>query len=158
MPFVSVTRARIRRVWSLPPFARAAFASLEQARRADGFLGGSVLPDRRLTFWTMTVWRGEEAMRAYMLSGAHQVAMPKFARWCDEASVVHWVQAGESPPDWSDATERMRRDGRPSKLRRPGRHHQTMSFAAPRLTAAAPIAPAPVAPRPVLPPPVSPAR
>jgi hypothetical protein len=31
-------------------------------------------------------------MRAFMLSGAHQRAMPKLFNWCDEASVVHWNQ------------------------------------------------------------------
>ena len=106
MPLVSVTRARIRRVWSVPPFALAAFASLQQARAADGFLGGSVCPDRRLAFWTLTVWRSEDAMRAYILSGPHRGAMSKFAVWCDEASVVHWEQAGEAAPPWIEAAER----------------------------------------------------
>ncbi len=141
MPLVSVTRARIRRVWSVPPFALAAFASLKQARGADGFLGGSVCPDRRLAFWTLTVWRSEDAMRAYILSGPHRGAMSKFAVWCDEASVVHWEQAGEAAPPWIEAAERMRRQGRPSKIRRPSRNHQTMTFADPRLSAAAPISP-----------------
>lgn len=142
MPLVSVTRARIRRLWHMPSFAVAAFSSLQQARRAPGFIGGSVCPDRRLTFWTMTVWRDEAAMRAYMLSGPHRAAMPKFAGWCDEASVVHWEQAEAAAPTWTDAADRMRRDGRPSKLRHPTRHHESMTFADPRLSAAAPIAPA----------------
>lgn len=78
-------------------------------------------------------------MRAYTLSGEHRTAMPKLATWCDEASVVHWTQAGESPPSWLEAAEHMRREGRPSKLRNPSRDHLAMTFADPRLTAAAPI-------------------
>ena len=141
MPLVSVTRARIRRIWSFPPFALAAVASLQQARATAGFRGGSVCPDRRLTFWTLTVWESEDAMRAYMLSGAHRAAMPKFAEWCDEASVVHWEQSGAAAPSWPQAADRMRQAGRPSKVRRPSRDHQAMTFAEPRLTAAAPISP-----------------
>lgn len=141
MPLVSVTRARIRRLWSFPGFAMAAFASLQQARAAPGFLGGSVCPDRRLTFWTLTVWTGEEYMRAYVLSGAHQAAMPRFADWCDEASVVHWEQPEALPPSWPEASDRMRRSGRPSKVRRPSRNHAAMTYAEPRMTTPAPIAP-----------------
>lgn len=80
-------------------------------------------------------------MRAYMLSGPHRAAMPKFADWCDEASVVHWGQVVESMPSWTEAIDRMRRQGRPSKVRRPSRDHQTMSFPDPRLTGAASISP-----------------
>lgn len=141
MTLVSVTRARVRSLWSLPAFALAAQASLSQARKASGFVAGSLAPDRAMTFWTLTVWTGEEAMRAYILSGAHRAAMPKFANWCDEASVVHWTQADEAEPTWSYAVDRMRREGRPSKVRRPSPDHQTMTFAAPRFAAAAPIAP-----------------
>ena len=141
MPLVSVTRARIRRVWHLPGFALAAVASLRQARAAAGFLGGSVCPDRRFAFWTLTVWESEAAMRAYLLSGAHRAAMPKFAAWCDEASVVHWEQIGSSSPPWIEAVGLMRTQGRPSKVRRPSRDHESMTFADPRLTSAAPISP-----------------
>ena len=141
MALVSVTRARIRRVWSVPAFAWSAFASLQQARASAGFLGGSVCPDRRLAFWTLTVWESEDAMRGYMLSGAHRAAMPKFADWCDEASVARWEQDEASTPSWPEAAARMRREGRPSKVRRPSRNHETMTFADPRLAAAAPISP-----------------
>ena len=141
MPVVSITRARIRRFWSYPAFAAAAFSSLQQAQMAEGFLGGSLLPDRRRTFWTMTVWTDEVAMRAYILSGPHSGAMPKFTVWCDEASVVHWTQTAATSPFWAEAVERMRRDGRPSKLRRPSVQHQNMTYPEPRLTQSAPIAP-----------------
>jgi hypothetical protein len=147
MSLVSVTRARIRRPWSFPPFALAAMRSFRQAQAADGFLGGSVLPDRRLTFWTMTVWVDETAMRNYMLAGPHRAAMPKFGAWCDEASVVHWDQPGDATPNWLVAAEQMRRQGRASKLRHPSPNHATLAFADPRIATAAPIPPAPSRPR-----------
>jgi hypothetical protein len=80
-------------------------------------------------------------MRAYMMSGAHRKAMPRLAHWCDEASVVHWEQTGGVLPSWTEAAERMRKDGRPSRVRHPSPHHEGLNFSPPRVTTAAPIAP-----------------
>ncbi len=142
MIFVSVTRLRLRSMWFLPHFALHALGSLRQCKQADGFLHGSVLPDRKLTFWTMTLWRDDAAMRAYMAGGAHRKAMPKLLNWCDEASVVHWTQDHPTPPAWEEAARRMRTEGRPSKVRQPSAVHASLGFAEPRTNAAAPISPA----------------
>lgn len=148
MGFVSVTRLRLRSAWFLPRFAWHALGSVRQCRQAHGFLGGSLLPDRKLTFWTMTLWRDQAAMRAYMAGGAHLQAMPKLLDWCDEASVVHWTQDGDAPPGWDEADRRMRTQGRASKVRHPSAVHASLSFAAPRTTAAGPIRPARTQPAP----------
>ncbi len=140
--FVSVTRLRLRSVRFLPAFAVHAVRSDAQVRRAAGFRSGALLPDRRLTFWTLTTWDGEADMRTYMTSGAHRAAMPKLMHWCDEASVAHWNEAAAEPPSWAEATRRMRAEGRPSKLRRPSAAHASLDFAEPRLSLAAPIHPA----------------
>jgi Domain of unknown function (DUF3291) len=131
VPFVSVTRLRVRSVRFLPAFFLYAIRSTNQVRSATGFQGGALLPDARWTFWALTVWDDVEAMRAYMTEGAHRAAMPKLIAWCDEASVVHWQSNQSPPPDWPEAVERMRKDGRPSKVRHPGPDHQGMSFAIP---------------------------
>jgi heme-degrading monooxygenase HmoA len=139
MPLVSITRARVRRFYFAPGFARYAVAAFRQAQQADGFLGGSVLRDRKLTFWTMTVWDRMESMRAYMLSGSHKAAMPKFVDWCDEASVVHWETTDAALPNWAEAERRMRTQGRASKIRHPSQNHADLTFAPARLTASSPI-------------------
>lgn len=141
MTFISVTRLRIRSVWFMPRFALHAINSQRQCRQAQGFLGGSLLPDRKLTFWTMTLWQDQAAMRAYMAAGAHLKAMPKLQKWCDEASVVHWTQDDSTPPSWEEADQRMRTLGRPSKVRHPSVKHASLGFAAPHRTAGAPIKP-----------------
>lgn len=140
MNFVSVTRLRIRSVRFLPFFAVHAVRSNLQARAAEGFQAGSLLPDRDWTFWTMTAWASQEAMRAYMLRGSHKKAMPHLMQWCDEASVVHWDRAEADLPGWAEADARMRRDGRSSKVRYPSAQHATLAYREPRLTRAAPIA------------------
>lgn len=141
MPFVSVTRLRVRALRFLPGFALHAVRTRQQVAAADGFGAGSLLPDRRFTFWTLTLWDSAEDMRAYMTAGAHRVAMPRLMRWCDEASVVHWDQAEASLPSWAEAETRMRGEGRPSKLLHPTADHLAMTFAAARLTGASGIAP-----------------
>ena len=139
MSFVSLTRLRIRSVRFLPFFAIHTFRSLQQVKKAPGFLGGQVLADRSRTFWTMTAWDSQDSMRRFMTGGAHRAAMPHLLNWCDEASMVHWEQLENGLPKWDVADGRMRETGRASKVRFPSSSHASLSFRPPRLTGAAPI-------------------
>jgi heme-degrading monooxygenase HmoA len=141
MCFVSVTRLRVRSARFMPFFALHTLGSLKQVKRAQGFRGGSLLPDRRWTFWTMTAWDSHDNMRQFMLNGPHRAAMPHLLDWCDEASVVHWEQPEDALPSWEEADKRMRESGRASKVRFPSPQHASLTYAAPRLTRAAPIQP-----------------
>ncbi len=146
MLFVSVTRLRLRSIRFLPFFAVYAFRSLAQVEKAPGFLGGSLLPDRSWTFWTMTSWDSQQSMRSYMTAGFHKSAMPHLLNWCDEASVVHWEQPQDHAalPSWTEADARMRNEGRASKVRHPSPQHATLSYREPRLTGERKIQPAAV--------------
>ena len=141
MAFVSITRLRIRSLWFLPQFFLQTQRTISQVKNAGGFLGGSLLPDRRLTFWTMTLWRDQQDMRAYIVSGPHLKAMPRLLEWCDQASIVHWTQADDVPPSWSTADLRMRTEGRPSKVRNPAAGHLDLGFDAPRTIRGSAIVP-----------------
>ncbi len=141
MPFVSLTRLRIRSIRFLPFFALHTTRSIRQVKRAPGFLTGALLLDRRFTFWTLTAWDSHESMRQYMLNGSHKTAMPHLLRWCDEASVAHWEQPETTLPTWLEADQRMRHTGRISKVRNPSPNHATLSYATPRTTGGAPIHP-----------------
>ena len=143
MPFVSVTRLRLRSARFLPGFALHAARSLGQIKRAPGFSGGSLLADRRWTFWTMTAWDDRDAMLGYMTSGNHRTAMPHLLGWCDEASVVHWDQTGPALPSWPEADRRMRLEGRASKVRFPGPNHAGLAYDLPRTSLQGPIRRAP---------------
>ena len=142
MVFVSITRLRIRSLRFMPLFVIHAMESVRQTRQAEGFVAGSLLRDRRRTFWTMTLWRDHGAMQGFMSSGAHLKAMPKLLDWCDEASVVHWTQADAAAPDWAVADARMRAEGRPSKVRHPSPNHKDLAYDPPRSGVGAPIKPA----------------
>ena len=108
MPFISITRLRVRSIRFLPFFALYTYRSLRQVKTSLGFQGGRLLPDRSWTFWTMTAWDSEESMRGFMTTGSHKAAMPRLLVWCDEASVVHWDQAQAALPSWTEADQRMR--------------------------------------------------
>jgi heme-degrading monooxygenase HmoA len=141
MPFISITRLRVRSFRFLPSFALNFLRTRRQVRNATGFRGGSLLADRAWTFWTMTVWDSQASMRLYMTTGSHKVAMPYLLDWCDEASVVHWEQTDEILPSWAEADRRMRESGRASKVRHPSTQHASLSYRDPRTTRAGPIKP-----------------
>jgi hypothetical protein len=131
MAFISVTRLRLRSIF--PPFLWWGLLSGVQAKRAPGNLKAAGLRDLHLTFWTLTAWTDEHAMRAFMLSGPHQRAMPKLFNWCDEASVVHWNQETAELPSWSEAHRRMVEDGRQSQVQHPSDSHRAKRATPPRV-------------------------
>ena len=139
MPFISVTRLRLRSIRYLPSFAVYTLRSLGQVKWSPGFQSGNLLLDQSWTFWTMTAWDSEESMRGYMTSGPHKAAMPKLLDWCDEASVVHWFQEETVLPAWTEADRRMRASGRASKVRNPSPQHASLSYRPPRAKGGGPI-------------------
>ena len=137
--FVSLTRLKIRSVRFLPFFFLHALGTMRQVKKAAGLETGAVLNDREWTFWTMTAWDTQTNMRQFMNSGAHKRVMPHLLNWCDEASVAHWEQEDSALPSWTDAAERMRKQGRPSKVLFPSSNHSTLNFRDPRTAAVVPI-------------------
>jgi hypothetical protein len=123
MPVLSVTRLGVRSSRFLPAFIWYALRSQRQARMVDGCLAVGVRREKGLVFWTRSAWRDEAAMRRFMTSGAHRLAMPKLENWCNEVSLVHWDAATSMLPDWTIATERLRREGRVSRVRYPSPAH-----------------------------------
>ena len=142
MPFVSITRLRVRSLRFLPSFLLYTVRSLRQVKASPGFQGGRLLADRHWTFWTMTTWDDHESMRRYITAGSHLAAMPRLLDWCDEASVVHWDQPETTLPSWMEADQQMRTNGRASKVRNPSSDHAALSYRAPRVTRGGPIRPA----------------
>ena len=134
MPFISVTRLRVRSIRFLPFFLLYTYRSLRQVKKSTGFQCGRLLADRSSTFWTMTAWDDQENMRRFMTTDSHKAAMPRLLDWCDEASVVHWDQAEGALPSWTEADQRMRASGRASKVRNPSPHHATLTYRTPRVS------------------------
>ena len=131
MPFVSITRLRVRSWRYLPGFVIQSFRVAHQAKFAAGSLAVSVLRDADRAFWTRTVWRDEAAMRSFMLSGVHRRIMARLPEWCDEAALTHWVQKADEPPSWSEAHRRLQQEGRRSRVNDPSQAQRRFEIRAP---------------------------
>ena len=127
--FISITRLRLRRWWSVPAFLWWSKLSMKQAGKSQGFISGATLADRRRAYWTLTAWESEAAMKAYRGSGAHKAVMPKLARWCDEASVVHYE--ADELPSWEEAWQKIQK-GRFTPVEKPSEAHQHKRIDPPR--------------------------
>lgn len=122
----SITRLRLRSLFTLPAFARETRMIAAELSNAPGFLGGAVLAEGRLVFWTRSAWESIDAMKAFRDSGAHRVSMPKLIEWCDEASVAQ--SAGGPMTDWDAIYTHMVEHGRSSRVRRPTKAHQEKRY------------------------------
>jgi len=121
---VSITRLRVRSWRQMPSFAWHTVRSQRQVKRDAGCIRGSVGNAGGLTFWTATVWSDEAAMKQFRGTGAHKRAMPRLLDICDEASVARWTQDTDRLPSPAEMVERMRAEGRISKVRRPSEPHR----------------------------------
>jgi heme-degrading monooxygenase HmoA len=119
MPFVSITRLRVRSWRYLPAFLVQSIRSARQAASTSGNLAVSLLREKKNVYWTRTVWSSEDSMKAFMLSGVHRNVMRSLLEWCDEAAVAHWTQESHQPPPWHEAHAQILRIGRLSKVNHP---------------------------------------
>jgi heme-degrading monooxygenase HmoA len=133
MTLISVTRLRLRSVRYLPEFIWLSLLSLLQAKRASGNLKTQLVRDAHLTFWTLTAWENEAAMRLFMTQGSHRRAMPKLLEWCDEASVVHWTQETAELPNLKEAHRRIQTEGRMSRVNHPSPAQMSKQIAEPKI-------------------------
>lgn len=121
MPFVSVTRLRVKSIFYLIPFFKANEASVKDLKKSAGLIKAKELLDKNLTFWTITIWQDEDAMKKFRGSDAHRNAMRHLPDWCDEASYHHWVQEEYEFPTWETASHKLFSEGKLSKIRNPSK-------------------------------------
>jgi len=121
MPFVSVTRLRVKSFIYLIPFMRANEASVKELKKSQGLIMGKELVDKNFTFWTLTVWKDEESMKGFRNSNSHREAMKNLPKWCDEASYFHWLQNESNLPNWNVVAEKLFTEGKLSKVRNPSK-------------------------------------
>ncbi|AUT03026.1 hypothetical protein CLI64_22900 [Nostoc sp. CENA543] len=133
MPLIAITRLRLRFHRYLPSFIVYTLLSTWQAKYTPGNLRISLLIDANLTFWTRTAWQSEAAMCAFRQAANHKQAMLKLIEWCNEASVVHWIQETPTLPDWYEAHQKMLTQGNRSFVKYPSSAHIAYEIAVPKI-------------------------
>jgi heme-degrading monooxygenase HmoA len=128
MPFVSITRLRVRSWTYMLAFVVQTLRIARQAAKADGNLAVKLLWDSRNTFWTCTTWSSEDSAKAFMHAKPHGPTMRSLLNWCDEAALAHWIQSGEELPSWEEAHRRLQEEGRRSKVNHPSAAHTSYSI------------------------------
>jgi len=132
MPVISITRLKVRLWRYLPMFFLQALRAARQAASSRGNLSTRLLRDRNKTFWTATSWSDEASMKDFMHASPHGPVMRKLLEWCDEAALVHWTQSDAEIPSWTEAHERLQREGRRSKVNHPSAAHGAFRIEPPR--------------------------
>jgi hypothetical protein len=98
MVYVSITGLKLKKPWNAPRFWWHAVRSMIQAKAAVGNLSADARTINGVHH-TLTVWKDEQSMRAFVRSGAHHGAMRAF----------HAIATGkttgfntENVPEWSE--------------------------------------------------------
>lgn len=128
MFFVSATRLRVRSLFYLLGFFRANEASVKELMKTEGFKSGKELVDKGLTFWTLTLWESEAAMKTFRNSRPHRKAMQNLPVWCIEAAYMHWTQEDEKLPDWETLHKMIVAEGKLTKVRKPSQQQLAKDY------------------------------
>jgi hypothetical protein len=127
MAIISVTRLRLRSVLFLPSFLWYTRRSVQQAQRTPGNLGVRIRRTKGLVFWTLAMWRDNQAIRAFVPASPHREAVRNLPHWCDEAAFADWEQDKTDWPSWEIAQEKLATTARlvsvlyPSEKQKAGR-------------------------------------
>jgi quinol monooxygenase YgiN len=99
----------LKSFWRVVPFFVYTVGVVRQLDATDGLLGYSLLA-RPLSkrFWTLSVWKNEDALRAFVQLPPHVRIMAALAPHMDKTSFVRWtVKGSDLPLRWDDALRRL---------------------------------------------------
>ena len=100
--YVSITGLRLRGRRHLLRFWWHAIRSMAQARKAQGNLGAETRTIDGVHH-TLSIWIDEQAMRTFLVSGAHRDAMKAFRAIATGRTLGFTTN---QPPDWEIAHRR----------------------------------------------------
>jgi len=107
---VQVSRLELAHVRDVPGFLLAALQIRRWVLQADGAIGMSLIaqPLKR-TFWTLSAWQDEDAIKRLMTSDRHRAAMTKYQDRMSDSHFHTWHETDPAllPPDWDAAQTRL---------------------------------------------------
>jgi quinol monooxygenase YgiN len=99
----------LKSYWWVVPFFVYTGQVVTQLATSDGLLGYSLLA-RPLSkrFWTLSVWKDEDALRAFVQHLPHVRIASALAPHMDKTRFVRWtVKGSDLPLRWDDALRRL---------------------------------------------------
>lgn len=99
---VTITSIRLKTYWHFFSLARYALFIMKQLRTQPGFIAFKKRGIGRLHF-TMSAWKSEKDMRAFVQSGAHLEAMKQTGSMASE--LRSYTFETDDFPDWKKARE-----------------------------------------------------
>ncbi|WP_034520036.1 DUF3291 domain-containing protein [Actinomadura rifamycini] len=111
---VMASRFEVRSLRHVPGFFLASLALLRQARTAPGAHGFTLKAQlAKRTFWTLSAWRDDAALRAYAAAEPHRSTMRRKRAVMRDSTFVFWtVRGSELPLTWADAQQRLAAEAR----------------------------------------------
>jgi quinol monooxygenase YgiN len=101
----------LKSCWRELPFFLYTAQVVKQLASAEGLVGYSVLArpfSKR--FWTLSAWKTEAALRAFVNHPPHVRIMTALTPHMDKTDFVRWmVKGSELPLQWDDALRRFER-------------------------------------------------
>lgn len=85
----------LKSYWRVPQFLLCTAQVVKQLATADGLLDYSVLAHPlSKRFWTLSVWKDEDALRAFVHHPPHVRVMAGLAPYMDKTQFVQWMVKG----------------------------------------------------------------
>ena len=106
---VTITRLPLARHIRIPAVMRQTVRIVRALARADGLVGYSLKADLvRKTFWTVSAWESDAALRAFASSDVHRTAMRRVGPHMAEPQIETLSVTGrELPLPWADIRGRL---------------------------------------------------
>ncbi|MDL4817502.1 DUF3291 domain-containing protein [Actinomadura opuntiae] len=118
---VMASRLEVRSLRHVPGFLLASLSLLRQARRSDGAHGVTLKAQLfGRTFWTLSAWRDEQAIKAYAAAEPHRSTMRAKRAVMRDSTFVFWrAKAADLPITWEEAQRRISESRKPETSGRP---------------------------------------
>jgi hypothetical protein len=99
----------LKRYRDVVPFLRASMRLRKEAAAAPGSVGlGLAANPFTKTFWTLSSWESQDALRAFVAGQPHRAVVARFKDASARATFTFWdIPAPAAPPEWRDATIRL---------------------------------------------------
>jgi len=106
---VLASRLPLRSYLTVPRFLVLSARIARQLEGTSGLVGYSLLAQPlHKTFWTLSVWRGQAALEAFVETMPHQGVMRKLRPRMRPTTFTSWAVTGAALPiSWDEAIERL---------------------------------------------------